>query len=926
MGRFDRAAVMAAWLALATLQSGCGQQSEPQLIASAKASLETHDLKSAIIQLKSALNDNPSSAEARYLLGMALLDAGMLANAEVELRKAKELQHPPAQWAPALARNLLLGRQFKKVVEEFGTLELPNQAAQADLSASVAAALVVEGQRERANALIDSTLRAVPDHSATLMLKARLLARPGTLDEAIVLLNGVLARNPKNLEAWQLLGDLRLYGERDRPKAADAYRNALALRPDDVSAHTALIFNHLVGNDLGAAKKQLEAMSKLLPQHPQTKFLSARVAFLSGDVPKARELIQQMLGVAPKNVALLEFAGAVELALNSPLQAEAYLSKALAQTPDLPSVRRLLADAYMRGGKPPKALEVLRPNIDRAVPDPISLSLAAEAHLQSGDVKKAEAFFQQAAKLVPNDPKYKTALALTLLSKGQSESAFTELRAIAAAASDTLPDLTLISVLLRRQKFDEALQAINGLERKQPDRPTAANLRGRVYLARRDLPNARKSFEQALQKDALFLPAMASLAAIDAAEGKPDQAEKRYSAMLTLDPKNSHAYIALAKLKARNDSSKEEVGPLLDKAVQANPTDPAPRLLLIHHWIGRRDMKAAMAAAQAGVAAIPGNPEMLDALGSMQLVTGEGNQAIATFSKIASTQPTSAKVHLRLADAYLQKRDNISAERSFKRALEIAPSELSAQRGLIALSVLAKQPERALEVARGIQRQRPTDGVGYMLEGDIHTVFKNSDAAISAYRNGLEKPKPGRMAERLYAALGAAKGEPEAARFADEWTKRRPNDIEFLIFVGNNAISRNDLPLAERHFSGILKANPRHAFAMNNLAWVKAKQGKPGAIALAEKAVALVPGDPAMLDTLAFALAADNQLTKAIDAAKAALGKAPVEPVYRLNLAKLYVRTGEKESAKAELAQLVPLGAKFARQNEVSELLKGLSN
>ena len=925
MNRFDRLVLIATMTFASALPlTGCGQASEQQSIIEAKASIEKRDLKSAMIRLKSTLNDHPNSAEARFLLGKTLLAAGDPAAAELELRKAKELNYPAEQWAPPLAKALLLRYQFKPLIEEVGTLKLPNAAAQADLNASLAAALVVDGQRERGSALIESTLQATPQHSPTLMLKARLLARPGTLDDAITLVESVLARDAANFEAWQLMGDLRLYGSRDLAKASVAYDKVLSLRPADMAAHSALIFIALVGSDLAAARKQLDLMSKALPGHPHTKFQTARVAFLGGDSAQARELIQQLLRLAPSNVALLEFAGAVELKLNSPLQAEPYLQKALAQTPDLPPVRRLLADAYLRGGKPLKALEVLRPNIDRAAPDAMSLNLAAEAHLLTGDIKKAESFFQQAAKLAPNDPKYKTALALTLLAKGQAELAFSELRAIAASGPDTLPDLSLISALMRRQKLDEALLAIDGLERKQPDKPTAANLRGRVQLARRDLAGARNSFEQALTKDPVFLPAIASLASIDIAEGKPGEAEKRYEAVVKLDPKNAQAYLALAQLKARSGGNKDEIGQLIDKAIQANPADPAPRLARIHQSISLRDMKSAMAAAQAGVAAIPEHPDMLDALGSLQLLAGESNQAILTFNKVALIQPTAVKFQLRLADAYLQGKDYVGAERSFKRALDISPNELSAQRGLIALSVRAKQPDRALTVARNLQRQRPDDSIGYLIEGDIHREFKDPDAAIKAYRKGLERPRTGRLAESLYTVLAVAKGQSEADRFGEEWVRSHPKGTDFQLFLGNNALAGNDLPKAERYFADVVKANPKNVFAMNNLAWAMAKQGKPGAVAMAERAVALVPDNAAVLDTLVHALAADNQLAKAIETAKAVLVLAADEPAYRLNLARLYVRAGEKANAKAELERLVSLGTKFARQSEVGELLKSL--
>ena len=116
--------------------------------------------------------------------------------------------------------------------------------------------------------------------------------------------------------------------------------------------------------------------------------------------------------------------------------------------------------------------------------------------------------------------------------------------------------------------------------------------------------------------------------------------------------------------------------------------------MLIRHWLSQQNMKAAQAVAQAGVAALPDNLDMLDALGSLQLVAGDVNQSIAIFSKIAAKQPNSTKAQLRLADAYLKAKDYALAERSFKRVLALAPDSVSAQRGLIALSVRDKQPGR----------------------------------------------------------------------------------------------------------------------------------------------------------------------------------------------------------------------------------------
>ena len=121
-----------------------------------------------------------------------------------------------------------------------------------------------------------------------------------------------------------------------------------------------------------------------------------------------------------------------------------------------------------------------------------------------------------------------------------------------------------------------------------------------------------------------------------------------------------------------------------------------------------------------------------------------------------------------------------------------------------------------------------------------------------------------------------------------------------------------------------MELQPSNALAMNNVAWLLVKQGKPGATQLAEKAVSLLADRPPLLDTLALALAADNKMDKAIEAQKRAVTLAPNNPVMRLSLAKHYMKAGEKAFARAELETLKKLGDRFGGQAEVAELLKTL--
>jgi Flp pilus assembly protein TadD len=105
------------------LLAACGDKPQAMLV-SAKNYLAKNDTKSAVIQIKNALQSDPNLPEARFLLGTALLESGDPVGAETELRKARELKHPQDLVIPPLARSLLAQGQAKKVTDEFANIEL----------------------------------------------------------------------------------------------------------------------------------------------------------------------------------------------------------------------------------------------------------------------------------------------------------------------------------------------------------------------------------------------------------------------------------------------------------------------------------------------------------------------------------------------------------------------------------------------------------------------------------------------------------------------------------------------------------------------------------------------------------------------------------------------------------------------------------
>ncbi len=917
-------AVALSGLCLSLLLVACGGGSTDSMLASAKDYLDKNDNKAAVIQIKNALQKDPESGPARLMLGQAMMKTGEVPNAELEFRKALDLKVSPDQVAPELARALLALAQFKKVVDEFAKTELGSATAKADLQTSLSTAYAALGKADLSQAALTAALTASPTFAPALVAVARQKAVAKDYDGALASVEDIIAKNPTNFEAWRLKGDVLLLGKNQLKESLVAYRKVLELKPEMISAHATIITLMMSTGDLDESAKQIEQLKKVAPNNPQTKYFQAQLAYLKRDFKVAREMSQQVLKMVPNNAKALQLAGAVEFQSNSLVQAETYLSKAVTTAPELVLARRLLIMTYLRSNQATKALTALNQGFTKGIVDPEINSVAGEVYLQNGDVKKAEEYFEKAAKLAPKDARKRTSLALTHMMTGNTESAFGELQEIAASDTGITADMALISANLRKGEWDKALKAIDGLEKKQPDKPLAANLRGRTLLAKKDTAGARASFEKALKLDPKFFPAVASLAGLDMMEKKPADAKKRFEAVLAQDPKSVPALLALAEMAARNSAPKEEIGGLITRAVEANAAEAAPRVLLINFHLSNKDFKQAMSVAQNAVAALPESPDILESLGLVQIASGEHNQAVATFTKLVAMLPQATKPLLRLADAHMAAKNKDAAGQSLRKALEVKPDLIDAQRGVIMLSMDAKKFSDAVAMAKTVQKQRPKEPIGFVLEGDVAAAQKNWDGAVTAYQAGIKQAPSPELALKSHAALMAGGKTAEADKFSAAWIKDNAKDYAFLFYMGDFSIARKDYATAEKHYSAVVKLQPNNAAAFNNLAWVTGRLNKPGAVELAESAIKLAPTQPAFMDTLAMLLSEKNDYAKAVEWQTKALAAQPDNTLFKMNLARIHIKGNKKELARKPLDELAKLGDKFPAQAEVASLLKGL--
>ncbi len=904
-----------------SLLAACGGKSEEELMASAKTALQQQDAKTATIELKNLLQKNPANPEGRFLLGKALFESGEAANAEIELRRALEYKHPQEQVLPLLAQVMLGQGQMKKVLSDYGSVRLSDKSAQAALDAHLSAAALGTGDAERARQLADAALANDPASEQANLAQARILSSQLAFDQAVQRLDELLKTHPKSVNALLFKAQLQLRALNQAEQAAKTFQQLLVVRPDQFDAHDALLGMALARNDVEAARQQLAAMKKAGVSGGRVALLEAKVELAAGNYSRAKELVQALRRAAPEHLGLLSMAAMAEARLGNYSEAEALAAKAVALAPQSSQLRYQHAQALIKLRQPAKALLTLKPLLESGSKDSEALALAGQASLLLGEQKSAEDYFKRAAAIRPDDQRYRAALAIGQLGGGASESALAELSSIAANDKGTGVDLALISALAGRRDYAGALKAIEALERKQPDSVDVPLLRGRVQLVQGNLTEARKSFEAVLKKDPKLLLAVGGLVTLDVNEKKPDQARARLEAYIKDNPKNSQALRALAEFDAQLGKPHDQVLKTLNEAVRVDPNDALARQMQLDVLLAGRDAKLTLNTAQAAVAAIPNNIELMERLARAQLAAGENGQALSTFGKITSLMPESGVGQLGTAGVLMINKDFQAAQRELKKLLDIKPDDLQGRAMAIQVELQLKRPKEALALAMDLQRRHPKAAAGYLAEGIVQQELGSTEPALAAMRKALSLDNPGEAPLRMHALLRKVRRTAEADSFAEGWLKSHPEDITFGLYLADLALASGDFAGAEKHYRALLAKRQDLVGALNNMAWLLSTQKKPGALDYAQKALALAPEQPAVMDTYASALAAEGQAKQALEMQRKVVQQAPDMPAYRLALARYLLGAGEKSAARQELQQLSKLGKDFGQQDEVNKLL-----
>ncbi|MCC6890868.1 MAG: tetratricopeptide repeat protein, partial [Hyphomicrobiales bacterium] len=157
-----------------------------------------------------------------------------------------------------------------------------------------------------------------------------------------------------------------------------------------------------------------------------------------------------------------------------------------------------------------------------------------------------------------------------------------------------------------------------------------------------------------------------------------------------------------------------------------------------------------------------------------------------------------------------------------------------------------------------------------------------------------------------------------------DWLKANPKDGVFRVYIAERRLAAKEYRAAVEQYQVLLTNNPKDTLALNNLAWALGQLKDPKAIDYAERARALAPNSPAILDTLAMIMLDRGDKARAVELLRQALMLAPNAQTIRMDLATALARSGQQEGARRELEPLLKLDDKDPAHIAAAALMRSL--
>lgn len=912
----------------AALPLGAAGDKASRFFEDGLARFDRKDYAGAAVQLKNALQQDERMLAAHVLLGRTLYELGDLTGAETALRTALALGVAPGEVELPLVRTLFAQGKYGEITKR-PMPPVASPALRAELLAVRGSALA-ELNDVRGAARAFEEARALDPASVPVMLaQASHAIRIGRIEDGLALTQRATLGAPQNPDAWSTRGAALVAAGQTTP-ALDAFGKALALDERQHEARLGRVSGLLeLGRDAEAGK-DLDAMRKLAPGDARAAYLRGVLAARRGDsaaVQREMSDVVKLVDTFPAEVRsrrahLLFISGMAHYSLRNSQKALESFEGFLRLQPGHPGATRMLASQYLALGQSGRAATLLEDHL-RRVRDPQASTLLASAYLAQKRYAKAAQLMQDAMAQGAADPATRAALGASMAGLGQDELARQHLRAAhEAQPDDPATGMAYAMQLLRAGEGRAAVPVLQTVIARNPRNPALYNLLGVAHVRVGTLPEARKAFEAALEVEPKFDPSLLNLARLDVLDGKPEAARQRLLVVLKSRPGNADALIDLAQIE-RSAGRRDEALRHLEKATAVAPRHARAALMLIEARVARGDAPGALDAARTAVAAMPGNLPVRMELARRQIAAQDIERARDTLNEARKLAEYDVTALNAIAQLQVQVGHFAGAAYSLDKALGVQPDNL----GSLALQgdLLLRQGDLAgaERIARVIAETHPKSGASQHLLGDVALSRKRPAEGIALHRAAYQREPGTESALRVFRAYIAIDEPAKGVAFLRERSRTHSPETELVRALAEGQIRAGDWAGARATLEALAAQSP-DARLLNNLALVLLELRDPRAIEVADRAVALAPTDPSVLDTLGWVLVRNGQAERGLKVLRDARLRSPESAEIRFHLSWALAQAGRVREAREELSAAGPGLSRVTPREEVQRLSRSL--
>lgn len=888
----------------------------------AKVLLAKGDYRGAGLQLRTAVKNNPSSAEAHALLAQLNIAADDPIAAEHQIRQAMALNWDQASSLAILSQAYMRQNKWPEILKE-----IPAKGATPEQTAYYLMTRAVAQRGLKDNDTSAQTLaeaeRLAPQNAEVHLVAARFAQQDGHLDHALDEVDRSLAIEPQRTDGLQFKSNL-LLAKGDRAGALALLDQAVAGAPNRLEVVVERAALYLALNEDAKAKGDVTTVLERDDKNIAAHFVNAVLLIRQSKFADADTELQRIDTVIDRFQRGLYFKAMVKARLGQNAQAEDAIMTYVNRAPGDPDGIRLLAQIELATQHASRAIPFLLKAIQAGQRDPETLDLLGRAYAMNGNSREAETTFQQASQIA-SKPSELTRLASARLQVGDLSGAAADLQhSLELAPTQPGAGEALVATALRLGQLERAQQALDQLRQQTGDTEAVGNLTGLLRLARLDPQGALEAFSDTAKRFPDAIGPRLNQSKVLLQLNRVDDALSILKSILDKVPTESDALTLYAQALVQQGRGPEAVE-AAEKARTADPTNLG--LINGEAQLYARMQQYAKALEILETAKVAGKTpvQLLPTLGSIQHAAGQDEAAKRSFADLVAAEPKNLSAIMGNVDLLVRLKDFDAARQTLDDALQRQPGNLPLLQARVKVDLLDKGLDAAIQTAENLRANAANMPAAATLKGGVLMGAQRFKEAAAAFSDEYQKTPTSPLVVALAQALNAAGDANGASTELLKWQATHSDDPAVAQLLGTLDITAHRYDSSERNLQIALKAQPNDLVALNNLAWIYQQKGDKRAREYAQRAFEQAP-TPEVTDTLAWIMAQQGEATKAVPLLKSASAARPQNFAIKYHLAVALKDSGNPAEAIEILRPIVaspqPFDDRPAAQTLLTELSK----